>query len=153
MGARLGLIAAVAFVVGPVLAWIGIVPSLVGFVLFALGGLIALVVGIVSLVQAVRGRGVRPGGVVAMVTAIAFIALAARGAGVPRINDYTTDPSDPPTFTHASGLPANVGRDMSYPAPFAAIQSSCCADLHPARLRVPPPEASKRAHAVAAAIP
>ncbi len=148
-----GLIAAIAFVVGPLLAWLRVVPPLVGFLLFALGGLLSLVCGIAAVVRAARGRGVRPGGIVAIATGVAFVVIAVRNAGAPRINDFTTDPADPPVFHHATGLPANVGRDMTYPAGFAAIQHECCADLRPARIALPPADAFARAGSVAKRMP
>ena len=153
MRSTLGLISAAAFVLGPVLAWLRIVPGLVGFVLFALGGLVALVVGIVSLVSAARGRGLQAGGAAALVCALLFVAIVVRSGGAPRINDFTTDPADPPPFRHAATLPPNAGRDMGYPPAFAAVQQECCADLHPARLPVPPAEAFARARAVAGRMP
>jgi len=144
-----GVIAGALFVIGPALAWLRIVRGIVGFALFALGGIVGLVVGVASVIQAARGRGFGRGGALAVAVGVVFLALASRGAGVPRINDFTTDPTDPPAFTHAVTLPPNVGRDMSYPKAFADIQRGCCADLHPARVRAGAPEAFTRAEAVA----
>ena len=153
MRSTLGLVAAVTFVLGPALAWLRIVPGLVGFVLFALGGLVAILVGVASAVAAARGRGLTPGGAAALVCGLVFVAIAARSGGAPRINDFTTDLADPPAFRHAATLPANAGRDMSYPPAFAAVQQACCADLHPARLPVPPADAFARARALAERMP
>jgi uncharacterized protein (DUF1499 family) len=150
---RLGVIAAVAFVLGPALAWLRVVPALAGFALFALGGLLGLVAAIAAVLRGVRGRGVGAGGAAGIVVALVFVAIASRGRGVPRINDFTTDPADPPAFEHAQALRANVGRDMRYPAAFAPIQESCCSDLHPARLHVPPAEAFARARSAAERMP
>jgi len=150
---RLGVIAAVAFVLGPVLAWLRVIPALAGFAIFALGGLLALIAAIGALVRGVRGRGFGVGGVAALVVALVFVLIASRGGGVPRINDFTTDPADPPAFEHAQAIRANVGRDMRYPAGNAAIQQSCCGDLHPARLSVPPAEAFGRARTAAERMP
>src|SRR5262245_8150520 len=111
----LGLAAATSFVVGPLLAWLRVVPGLWGFVLFALGGVVAIVVGILALIRALRGRGFDVGGAAALVVAVVFVAAAARGRGYPRINDFTTDLDDPPSFRHASTIPANSRRDLSYP--------------------------------------
>lgn len=149
----IGLIAAVAFVVGPVLAWLGVLPAFGGFLIFALGGLLALVAGVAAIVRLARGRGLTPGGVVAMAAGVVFVLLAVRSARAPRINDFTTDLADPPAFQHAASLPANAGRDMTYPARFAAIQRACCADLRPAELHVPPGDAFTRAQSVAAGMP
>src|SRR3989442_4371784 len=143
-----GLVAGALFLIGPVLAWLGLVPALVAFVLFALGGLVGLVVGVVSVIQAARGRGLGRGGALATGVAVVFLALAARGVGMPRINDFTTDPSDPRALTHAATLAPNAARDMSYPKGFAAIQRECCADLRPAHVRAGTAEAFARAEAV-----
>jgi len=144
-----GVIAGALFVIGPALAWLGVVRGLVAFVLFGLGGLTGVVVGVTSVIQAARGRGLGRGGAVALAVGVVFLALASRGAGKPRINDFTTDPADPPALAHAATLPPNVARDMSYPKAFADIQRGCCADLHPARVRAGAPEAFTRAEAVA----
>ncbi|HLY37897.1 MAG TPA: DUF1499 domain-containing protein [Candidatus Binatia bacterium] len=149
----IGLIAAIAFVVGPVLAWLGIVSPLHGFVVFALGGLLALLAGVAALIRAIRGRGVGAGGVAAMLAAVVFVFIAVGSRGAPRINDYTTDLADPPGFQHATTLSPNAGRDMTYPPPFAAVQQACCADLGPAHLAVLPAEAFTRAQAAAARMP
>ena len=144
-----GVIAGVLFVIGPALAWLGVVRGLVAFVLFALGGLTGVVVGVTSVIQAVRGRGLGRGGAVALGVGVVFLALGSRGVDKPRINDFTTDPADPPALAHAATLPPNVARDMTYPKAFAVIQRGCCADLHPARVRAGAPEAFARAEAVA----
>ena len=57
-----GVIAGALFVIGPALAWLGVVRGLVAFVLFALGGLTGVVVGVTSVIQAARGRGLGSGG-------------------------------------------------------------------------------------------
>jgi len=148
----LGLLAAAAFVLGPGLAALRLVPPLAGFVLFALGGLIALVVGAVSAVQAARGRGLGAGGAAALAVALVFLGAAARGAGAPRINDFTTDLAAPPAFKHAATLPQNQGRDLGYPPAFAEQQRTCCADLKPA-LVPPGRDALEHARVVAEKMP
>src|SRR5437899_4416425 len=144
-----GVIAGALFVIGPALAWLGIARGLLAFVLFALGGLTAVVVGVASVIQAARGRGLGRGGAVALAVGAVFLALASRGVGKPRINDFTTDLADPPALAHVATLPPNAARDMTYPKGFADIQRGCCADLHPARVRAGAPEAFTRAEAVA----
>jgi uncharacterized protein (DUF1499 family) len=151
--ATLGLIAGVLFVVGPALAWLRIVPAIVGFVLFSLGGIVALVVAVASVVQALRGRGIRPGGAVAIFAGLAFVVIAARGRGGPMINDFTTDVTDPPAFGNAAKLPRNQGRDMAYPPAFAPMQQACCADLHPARVPLGARETFVRVQTVARGMP
>ena len=153
MREKIGVIAVAAMLIAPALSWLRLVPGLAGFVAFALGGLIALGVGLVTVVQAARGRGLGLGGAVALIAGIAFLAIAARGRGAPRINDFTTDLADPPVLRHAAALPANAGRDLAYPPAFAPIQQACCADLRPARLPVPPAEAFARARRAAETMP
>lgn len=150
---RLGTIAAALVVGGPALAWFQVVPPIVGFALYALGGLTALGVGLFSVARALRGRGLARGGVLAMVVGAVFVVVALHGGGAPRINDFTTDPADPPVFVHAATLPGNAGRDMSYPPTFADIQRLCCADLAPAHLKLPPAAALAVVQQAAAKMP
>ena len=148
-----GVVAAVLFVIGPALAWLRVVPGLTGFALFALGGILGLLVGVASVIQAARGRGLGGGGAIALGVGVVFVVLAARGRGAPMINDYTTDAADPPALTHAATVPPNVGRDMNYPTAFADVQRGCCADLRPARVRGTAAEAFARADRVARGMP
>jgi uncharacterized protein (DUF1499 family) len=135
------------------LAWLRVVPALVGFGLFALGGIGAVLAGLAALVRLIRGRTPGLGGVLALVVAIGFVGSALPGAGMPRINDFTTDLEDPPAFVHAATLGPNAGRDLSHPAGYAALQRECCADLRAAVLEASPTEAFARALAVAGATP
>jgi len=153
MRSMLGLVAVAAMILGPLLAWLRLVPAMGGFVPFALGGVVALVVAVASVVQGLRGRGLTAGGALGLVASVVFVGAAVHGGGGPLINDYTTDLRDPPAFRHAGTLPANAGRDLAYPPAFAPIQQACCADLQPIRLAVPPAEAYARAERVARSQP
>jgi uncharacterized protein (DUF1499 family) len=136
---RVGLVAVALMLLGPLLAGVRLLPGLAGFVTFALGGLLALIVAVLGVIRAVRGRGFGGGGVIAAtVGALAFVGLAGRSAGSPRINDFTTDPANPPAFKQAAEERANAGRDLGYPAGFAEIQRACCADLTPMKLKTSP---------------
>jgi uncharacterized protein (DUF1499 family) len=150
---RLGLVAVLALVLGPLLAWLRLVPGIVGFATFALGGILALVVTILGVIRALRGRGYGRGVLVATLGLLAFVALAARGRGAPRINDFTTDLDDPPAFKQAAADPANVGRDLSYPKAFADVQRTCCNDLAPIHLPNPPAATFAMVELVAAGMP
>ena len=151
---RLGLVAVALMVFGPLLAWLRLIPGLAGFVTFALGGLVALLVTIFGIIRAIRGRGFGSGGTVAAaLAALAFVVLAAGGRGAPRINDFTTDTADPPSFKQAATLPPNAGRDLAYPAAFAPQQAACCADLAPARLALDPAAAFVAVEGTASAMP
>jgi uncharacterized protein (DUF1499 family) len=148
--ARLGIAAVVAFVVGPAIAHFRLVPPLAGFVVFDLGGLLGLIALVIGIVGAVRGRGAGLGLALGAVTTVAFFAIASRGGGVPRINDITTDTTNPPQFVAAGSLDANRGRDMTYPGPtFAEQQRAGYPDLAPLQLPGSPDEVFKRIDAAA----
>jgi len=149
----MGLLAALAMVLGPLLAHFAVTRALTGFVVFALGGLVSLLVGLVSLVQFVRGRGLTLGGGLAILVGLAFVAIARQGAGHPRINDFTTDLTDPPPFVFAPTLGPNQGRKLDYPREFAAVQQECCKDLRPAKVAAAPAVAYERALRIATAMP
>jgi uncharacterized protein (DUF1499 family) len=149
----IGLLAVLAMGLGPLFANLGVVPPIGGFAMFALGGIVALVTGLVSLIGLARGRRLTLGGGLAAGAGIVFLALATRSSGHPRINDFTTDLAEPPGFVFAATLEGNEGRDLSYPPDFAAIQRECCADLRPGKLLVPPPVAYERALKVAQSMP
>jgi uncharacterized protein (DUF1499 family) len=140
-------------VTGPGLAYLRLVRAMVGFGLFVLGGVTALVLAVVAILQAARGRGLGAGGMVAIGAAVVFMVIASRGSQVPAINDFTTDLADPPTFRHAATLPPNQGRDLAYPQPFAGVQRACCPDLAPLRLPVPAAEAFGRVRDAAGRMP
>ncbi|MBI3785125.1 MAG: DUF1499 domain-containing protein [Deltaproteobacteria bacterium] len=150
--ARLGAVAAAAFVGGPLLAHLQVLSALHGFVLFGVGGLLSLVTTIVGLVGAFRGgfSAARAGLVTGLVLTAVFILSAARSGNVPRINDITTDVSNPPKFVHAQTLEANRSRDMSYPGEsFAQQQQAGYPNLAPLRLAAPPDDVFKRIETVA----
>jgi uncharacterized protein (DUF1499 family) len=149
----IGLLAVLAMILGPLLAHFAVVPPLAGFAMFALGGIVSILVGLASLVQRARGRPMTTGGGLALLAALVFVGLASSGGGHPRINDFTTDLADPPAFRHAGSLPRNAGRDMAYPAHFAQIQRECCADLRAAKVATPPADAYAKAVAVARRTP
>ena len=150
----LGVVAVVLLLLGPLLARLRLVPPMLGFVPLAIGGLLALVVAAMALLRAGRGRGLGgPGTWAALAGAAVFVVLAARSIGAPRINDFTTDPADPPRFAHAATDPANAGRDLGYPAAFGDDQRACCADLAPARVARDPEATYALAVAAAAAMP
>jgi uncharacterized protein (DUF1499 family) len=146
-------------VAGPLLANLALLSPLAGFQLFALGGLLglpALVLGAFALRATRDGR---PGRRLAwLAVALGSLVLAVllsgalAGRGLPRINDITTDPDDPPVFVAAVDEPANRGRDLAYPAGFAALQREAYADLAPIRLDAPPVDAFERARRAAQAL-
>ena len=137
----LGAVAAVLFVLGPAIAFFGVAPAMTGFGVFGVAGLLALVTVAIGAVSAVRNgiASTGPGLAIGLVLVVGFLLVAMPGCGVPRINDITTDPANPPTFVHAGTLPANEGRDMAYPGEaFAAQQREAYPDLAPLTLGADP---------------
>lgn len=133
----LSLVALAFFVLGPLLAMLGVVTPFTGFKLFGLGGLLGLVTLLLSIRTArssgvaSAGRGLAIGGGILLVAIVGGMP----GCGVPRINDITTDVVDPPRFVKAPSLPENEGRDMSYPGKsFADQQQTGYPDLAPLAL-------------------
>jgi len=149
---RIGLAAAIAVLVGPLLGWFRVIPALPAFYLYGLGGLLAVILGLSALVQAARGRGFGFGRTAALLAAMVFILTASSGGG-PMTNDFTTDLRDPPVFEHATTLSANAGRDMAYDPNFAAEQQKCCSDLTSMELSMPAGKAFELALKVAREMP
>jgi len=144
---------------GPLLANLGLLPPLAGFGMFALGGLLALVglvlgaLGLRATRGGVAGRGRAWFAVAAGVAVLAaLLSGALAGRGLPRINDITTNPDDPPVFEAAAREEANRERDLAYPADFAAQQRAGYPDLAPIALPVPPADAFERARRAAGAL-
>src|SRR5262245_49964094 len=116
----LGRLSVLAVLLGPAIAHFELVAPIVGFGIFLLGLLLAvlsLLLGLIALALGPTGtRGASAGGMIPAVLVVlaVFIASGAR-ENPPRINDITTDTANPPVFVHAQTLPENAGRDMAYP--------------------------------------
>jgi uncharacterized protein (DUF1499 family) len=98
---RLALVALAALILGPAAAFLRLLPPVVGFGVFSVSAVLGLVAVIGGLIQRRRGRGRRPGlgailGAVP-VLAVGIPAVLTITAGHPRINDVSTDRTDPPT--------------------------------------------------------
>ena len=142
-----GLAAPAAAIGGAYLANTGRLLPYEGFRLFFLAGPLALLATIASIVALIRARGGRNRAAGAMgrvgmmfgvLTVAAVIGLVLPSADAPLINDITTDLEDPPAFVAANELPANVGRDMSYPAGFADQQRASYGHLGGKTVSQPP---------------
>ena len=163
LSAYLGVAGLLAVVLGPLGIQAGVVPAFAGFVVFAFGGLVcgllALVLGSIGLwrtraAAGREGRGRALRGALCGVAILAIVANAASaGRGLPRINDITTNPGDPPVFVHAGLLPGNEGRDLAYPgASFADQQRAGYPDLATIRIEAALPDAFQRSVATAEAL-
>jgi hypothetical protein len=152
---RLAVVSPVLFLVGPVLANQSLVPPLVGFVLFALGGLLgiaAVIGGVIAMVRAGSARGQRAA-LIGAIPAALFVWIAAGGRSFPPINDITTDLSDPPAFVHAGTLPGNEGRDFAYPDGFAEVVRAAYPDITTVHIDEPPAKVFDRALLLARGTP
>jgi uncharacterized protein (DUF1499 family) len=137
---------------GPLLAHFEMIAPLQGFGAFVLGSLIAVVGGVLGAfgVRATRGgvSGRDRAGFAVIVGALALggvLSGSLPGRGLPRINDFTTNPADPPQFEYAKRDPDTRDRDYAYPAGFAEQQAAAYPDLAPIALAVPPAEAYEKA--------
>src|SRR5262249_16811856 len=108
----LGRLSVIAALLGPLVAHFDLVRPIAGFSLFLLGLLLAvlcLLVGLVALAIGPAGsRSTTVGGMLPAVLAVLIVLVASgAGSGTPRINDITTDTTNPPVFVHALTLPEN----------------------------------------------
>jgi len=162
LGGNLGLASVVLVGIGAGGAGAGVLPPLGGFLLMVLGlgiGLVAIVTSVIGIVKTAggaaggRAQAVR-GLALSLLVVVSLGVAASRGSGVPRINDITTDVSDPPVFVVATGHGPNQGRDMAYPgASFASQQQAGYPDLASLVLDVAPDAAFDRVRAALAAMP
>ena len=151
---RLGAGALVAFILGPLVAHLGIVSAMVGFIVFDLGGLFGLLALVFGIVGTLRGGGAGAGLALGLLVTLAFLVIAVPSGKVPPINDITTDTTNPPQFVTAPSLPGNQGRDMRYPGEsFAKQQTAGYPDLAALHLDVSPDQAFQRVTAAAQQMP
>jgi uncharacterized protein (DUF1499 family) len=131
---------------------------LAGFFVLALGllfGALAVVIGLAGLwsTRAASGRGGRGRALTGMGLGLLIVLAIGTGRGETEsganYNDITTDLSDPPMFTQAQKIEANLGRDFGYPNEFAAEQRQLYADLAPIAFGSKPSGAYRSAEATA----
>jgi uncharacterized protein (DUF1499 family) len=157
-----GMIAAILVVLGLSGSYVGLLPGRIGFRVFGIGlliGLLGLLAGLVgvwhtraSRARAGRGRALSGVGVGLVMASIAIANLGSL-TNVPPINDITTDPDDPPSFSRANQFEANRDRDLGYPGDsFASRQRSAYPDLRPIHLDAPREAVFREAEAAATAL-
>ncbi len=135
----LGVGAFTLFILGPALAYGGIVPGQFGFLIMGLGCMLSVLGALVGLIIVIR-RGPKP---LFVPAALCVVPVAVLVYGLvttrqyPLINDISTDLADPPAFVHAKELPANEGVDMAYPSEFPATVRAAYPDLDPLALNQP----------------
>jgi uncharacterized protein (DUF1499 family) len=158
---QIGGIGAITALGGIGLIQSGVIPPMGGFALFALGtviaGLSGTLLGLVGLLLARRdfesARRRQALAAIALGAALlgAVIYAAREGQGLPRINDITTDVTDPPAFLPDTVSADPAERDMAYPDGFAAQVKAAYPDLAPVDLPLPPAEAFAHALQIARA--
>ncbi len=142
----LGALGVFDAMLGPVLIHLGVLRPFAGFLFFASGLLFALLAVVLApfALRATRagqrtGRGLAWLGLACGAALLIGVGASRQGASsLPRINDITTDVADPPAFPTD---PADMGRDMSYPAGFAPQVQQAYADLVPIRTSSDPAQA------------
>jgi Protein of unknown function (DUF1499) len=142
-------LSALLFFGGPLLIQLGALNAPVGFPIFVFGflfGILSLLLGLFALYttrpatgRAGRGLALSAAGIGALVVGIVFVARGP-SANLPLINDISTDLEDPPEFIALAEVPANAGRDMSYPEGFAIEQRAGYPDLAGILVPTPPDE-------------
>jgi uncharacterized protein (DUF1499 family) len=153
LSAGLGILALVTAAAGVAGASLGALRPFVGFQVFLAGalllGLLSLVLGVIGLLRtgASSGRAGRAraltGSLIGLALLTVVVVAALPGRGLPRINDITTNPDDPPMFRRAA---QELGEPLPYPGEaFAAQQRAAYPDLAPLILPIPPEEAFARA--------
>ena len=126
--------------------------------LFALGGILAALGCVISIVGFILGRALRvpgmavggTGAALGVVPALIFYHQVHVARSSPSINDVSTDLRDPPAFVAAAGNAAWVGKRMAYPAGFGDSVRRGYPDLGPLVLAESPARAFALARATAA---
>jgi uncharacterized protein (DUF1499 family) len=133
----LGLVSLLLFAGGPLLAYLRVLPPLIGFGLLALGGLVGLVATAAVLSTVAMGNPTPWLGLLGLPAALFILYGVLLGMSVPRINDISTDLEDPPAFDKAHSFPGNGGRDLSFPESYAPIIRQRYPALKPLAVNTP----------------
>jgi uncharacterized protein (DUF1499 family) len=158
IAAGLGLFGVFGAVLGPIGAMMGVIAPMTGFAMLGIGvlsGALGVIVGLGGLwtTRSASGRAGRGRALTGMgLGLLLVIAVGAARSGTEseaQYNDITTDLSDPPMFTKAQQIEANLGRDFGYPKEFEAEQRQLYPDLAPIAFGAPPAEAFRNAEATA----
>ncbi|MBW2243621.1 MAG: DUF1499 domain-containing protein [Deltaproteobacteria bacterium] len=152
----LGALALFDALMGPLLVHLGLVTPMFGFqwlfLLGALEGLVALVLGLIALRTTRAGSGVSGRNLAWLgigcgaLMVLVLLAAAGPSGDLPPINDITTDLEDPPAFTSD---PADRDRDMAYPEDFKAQVRAAYPDLAAQATAAEPARALELAEATA----
>ena len=133
-------------VIGMGLSYLRIIPGLAGLGLCGLGVAIGL-----GVAFKIFFAGLRSGpayfwvfALLAALPAILALPMVVKALSYPSINDVSTDLETPPTFVAALQAPANLDRDLSFPARFGPIVKESYPDVRPLVLEETPEAAFQR---------
>jgi uncharacterized protein (DUF1499 family) len=157
LSVTLSTIGLLAVGAGPIGVHAGMATPLQGLKVFLVGlllGFLGFLFGAIGLLLTRGSTGIQRsrawmGTGLGFLLVIVFFVAAAPGRGLPRINDISTDPDDPPVFAAAAREPANQARDMSYPGTNAAEQRRAYPEIRPISLSQPPADTFVRAQRAA----
>jgi hypothetical protein len=145
------LVAALLFVLGPLAAHFGLVPSQVGFIAFV-ASLVPALIALVIALKLVSGRHYKaalPSLIVGLGIPGVILSGVLGARGVPPINDISTNLDNVPALTAATAAPENAGKDLAYPEAYVPVVRRAYPDLISLQIPSPAPDAYAAALAVA----
>ncbi len=149
------LVTALLLVGGPTAARLHVVQPIIGFLIFALSLLAAVITLVVGITLLVKGH--KPLGGISLLVALIPLGVVGfalvQNRGTPRINDITSNLEQPPALTAAARAPDNQGKDLTYPEAFKEQVRTGYADLRPLSLQLQPDAAFALAARVASSRP
>lgn len=121
------------FGAGPALAYFGVLAPELGFGLFALSCVLALLVtfGVAAAAMKTGPAGWLPVLCIAAIPTVYLVYSLATTRGYPLINDISTERLYPPEFVYAAELPENVSSDLKFPPEFKKIIEESYPDIQP----------------------
>ncbi|MCH2172254.1 DUF1499 domain-containing protein [Myxococcota bacterium] len=156
--AGVGGFSVLAAVLGPVMIHLGLLAPLQGFMLFSagagLGGLLALVLGMIGLIRtrATSGREGRGQALLGVGAGVVLLLVLGRGmadgGAAPPIHDITTDLDDPPVFSDAVRNATDRQNGVDYPDGGSNVpdqQRAGYPGFGPISVDAPPSQALERA--------
>jgi uncharacterized protein DUF1499 len=127
-------------------------PALLGLVAGAIIGLLAILMGLVGTIMAIKAKkpeitATLAGPTLGFLLVMPVLLAALAGASVPRIHDITTDLLNPPQFSVIEGLRTSVHNplDRKVPEDLAALQKVGYPNLGPIRINRPVNQVFKEA--------
>ncbi|HMR08995.1 MAG TPA: DUF1499 domain-containing protein [Polyangiaceae bacterium] len=152
MALKLAIASGGLIVLGLLLAQLRVLPPLVCFGTSVLGGAAGLAVLPAALVAWKNGTKEWHFLALGVLLWLLPLLLLSSARGKPRINDISSDLAEPPEFVALKQVPANGGRDMSYPEENRSQQRAGYPDLASLRLADSPSAAMARAKQSAEAL-